>query len=73
MTGLKGGLGGLDPRSPIFSGCGGSRLLFDCENLDFLAVHPDGLADPLSNQPMGKWGHIGESRAPGSCEYVSNT
>jgi hypothetical protein len=36
------------------------RFLFDCDNLDFAAVHLQGLTGLLSNELMGKRGHIGD-------------
>jgi hypothetical protein len=44
---------------------GGRRPLLDRDNLDFVAVHLDGLTDPLSNEPTRKWGHIGDRSAAG--------
>jgi hypothetical protein len=46
--------------------------LFDCDNLDFAAVHLHGLADPLVNEQMGKRGHIGDRSAAGIRLVLAN-
>ena len=52
-------------RPPTFGDPAGVASLLDCDNLDFVTIHLYGLTDPLSNEPMGKWGHIGDGSAAG--------
>jgi hypothetical protein len=39
--------------------------LFDCNNLYLPTIHLHGLTDPLSNETMGKRGHIGDRSTTG--------
>jgi hypothetical protein len=49
-----------NPQSADSGGAVEVASLLDRDNLDFVAIHLYGLTDPLSNEPMGKWGYIGD-------------
>ena len=53
----------IDP--PIFSRPATTASLFDCDNFNFATIQLHGLTDPLSDNPLGKWGHIGDRSAAG--------
>jgi hypothetical protein len=49
--------------SRLISVPGGNHFLFDSDNLDFAVVRLHRITDPLSNELMGKRGHIGNRSA----------
>ena len=50
---------------PTFGGTTATVTLLDSDNFNFAAIQLHGLTDPLSDNPLGKWGHIGDRSAAG--------
>ena len=50
---------------PNFDGPTATVTLLDGDNFNFATIQLHCLTDPLSDNPLGKWGHIGDRSAAG--------
>ena len=57
---------------PTFGGPTATATLLDGDNFNFATIQLHGLTDPLSDNPLGKWGHIGDRSAAGIRLVLAN-